>query len=170
MLDNTELELHKISEFENGTIKRLLLEAYKKYHEKYPIYLDENNKSFDECNDFFYENISIGDNCCVISTYKNETIGMCCWDPRQFPLAIIGHNCILPKYQGNGFGEKQLKQVVDKLRGKGFIKVQVSTGILDFYVPAQRQYQSIGFKETIRDEIINGEILQSSMIYYEMIL
>jgi len=162
------LEFHKISDFKSGTIKQLLHESYMSYHKKNPEYFIENDKSFSECNDFFYENINIGDNCCIITTYQDQVIGMCCWDPRKFPVAEIGHNCILPKYRGNGYGKKQLSYVIERLISAGFRKVKVSTGILDFYVPAQKQYESVGFHEIKRDQIFDNKVYQSSMIYYEL--
>ena len=43
--------------------------------------------------------------CSFITCLNDEPIGFACYDPRQGPAsAIIGHNCILPRFQRRGFG------------------------------------------------------------------
>ena len=72
---------------------------------------------------------------------------MCSWDPRNYPVVIIGHNCIKQEYKGKGFGKEQLGIALDKLRASGFKMSRVSTGIMSFFIPAQRMYVFAGFKE-----------------------
>ena len=93
---------------------------------------------------------------------------MCCWDPRNFPVAIIGHNCIKTIYKGNGFGKKQLSIALVKLKGKGFQKVTVSTGLLEFFIPAQKMYESVGFYEINRDDLNFFKNKMHAQIYYEI--
>lgn len=46
-----------------------------------------------------------------------EPIGHILWDPRNIPEYVeIGHNCIITKYKGNGFGKRQLQEAVDRIQ------------------------------------------------------
>lgn len=155
--------------YPKGTLEALLIEAYSHFHEYYPEYLEENLKSFHACDTFFYENPQIGESCSFVSEYEDQIAGMCCWDPREKPMAIIGHNCIRPKLRGKGLGVYQMRMALNHLKNKGFTKAKVSTGIMDFFVPAQRMYEAAGFKEISRDnpQKSNEPTLYDN-IYYEM--
>jgi GNAT superfamily N-acetyltransferase len=81
---------------------------------------------------------------------NNKPIGFASYDPRQKPVAIIGHNCIIPRYQKQGFGKQQLMELLNKLQQNNFNQVKVSTGDCDFFLPAQKLYLSCGFSENKR--------------------
>jgi GNAT superfamily N-acetyltransferase len=75
-------------------------------------------------------------------------IGLASWDPRAHPAyGMIGHNCILPAYQGQGYGRAQIRRVLDILRARGFQAARVTTGDHPFFRPAQRVYEVCGFRE-----------------------
>jgi len=78
-------------------------------------------------------------------------IGFASWDPRAYPAyGIIGHNCILPAFQGQGYGTAQVRRALDILRARGFEQARVTTGDHPFFRPAQRIYAACGFRETGR--------------------
>jgi len=155
--------------YPQGTLESILTEAYAPFHSRYPEYSAENLKNFKECDSFFYENPQIGEKCSFVSEYKGMVAGMCCWDPRGKPVVIIGHNCILPKLRGKGLGTYQMMMTLNFLKDKGFTKATVSTGMMDFFIPAQKMYESVGFKEVSRDTPENSnEIGLHNQIYYEM--
>jgi GNAT superfamily N-acetyltransferase len=155
--------------YPKGTLESLLIEAYSFFHKCYPEYREENFKSFNECDTFFYENPEIGENCSFVSEYEGIIAGMCCWDPRENPTVIIGHNCILPKLRGKGLGAYQMMMALNHLKDNGFTKAKVSTGIMDFFIPAQRMYESVGFKELSRDNPnTSNKLLLYNCVYYEM--
>jgi len=79
-----------------------------------------------------------------------DIIGFASWDPRQHPTGIIGHNCILPEFRGNGYGQKQVAEVLRRLQAAGFTRARVATGDLDGFLPAQKMYLACGFRETKR--------------------
>ena len=86
--------------------------------------------------------------CGFVTCLEDTAIGFASWDPRQLPeIGIIGHNCILPAFQGNSFGKKQIMRVLDILMEKGCRRVRVTTGEHFFFRPAQRMYMSCGFRE-----------------------
>lgn len=163
------LILKSLLNYPKGTLEFILIEAYSSFHERYPEYIEENLKSFNECDTFFYENPQIGENCSFVSEYEGIIAGMCCWDPRENPTVIIGHNCILPKLRGKGLGTYQMRMTLNHLKDKGFVKAKVSTGIMDFFIPAQKMYESVGFKEMRRDNPNTSykRMLYNS-VYYEM--
>lgn len=155
--------------YPKGTIESILTEAYSSFHKRYPEYLEENLKNFSECDRFFYENPQIGENCSFISEYEGILAGMCCWDPRENPIVVIGHNCILPQLRGKGLGTYQMKMLLNHLKDKGFTKAKVSTGIMDFFIPAQKMYESVGFQEVSRgNPDTSNKLMLHNLVYYEL--
>ena len=86
--------------------------------------------------------------CGFVTCLQGQAIGFASWDPRAFPAyGVIGHNCILPAFQGKGYGTAQIRRVLDILRGRGFRQARVTTGDHPFFGPARRMYESCGFLE-----------------------
>ncbi len=158
-----------ILNYPKGTVRLLLEESYKPFHMQFPEYLDDNMRLFFECDSFFYSNPEIANKCSFISEYKNNMVGMCCWDPRNFPTAIIGHNCILPIFRCLGLGKEQMSIALRILKEKGFKAAQVSTGLMEYFIPAQKMYTGVGFNELRRDLIAHVPKLHDD-IYYEIVL
>ena len=89
--------------------------------------------------------------CGFVTCLDGQAIGFASWDPRAFPAyGVIGHNCILPAFQGNGYGTAQIRRVLDILRARGFRQARVTTGDHPFFGPAQRMYEACGFGEIER--------------------
>jgi GNAT superfamily N-acetyltransferase len=59
---------------------------------------------------------------------KDFPIGYCSWDERQYPVGIIGQNCILPEYQRQGYGRKQIELIINIFNDKNFNEIIVITG------------------------------------------
>ncbi len=90
--------------------------------------------------------------CVFLSWHGRNLVGFASFDPRQAPrCGVIGHNCILPEYRGNGFGKLQVNEVIDRLTVLGTRTGKVTTHDNPFFVPAQRMYQSCGFQEMYRE-------------------
>lgn len=93
---------------------------------------------------------------------EENLVGFISWDPRQFPsYVIIGHNCVLPKYQNRGIGKYQIIEALTKFQAMDFQNVRVSTSRSQFFLYARKMYESCGFFECApyRDDGVN-------MIYY----
>jgi GNAT superfamily N-acetyltransferase len=88
--------------------------------------------------------------CGFVTCLAGQPIGLASWDPRGQPTGVIGHNCVLPAFQGRGYGTTQIRRVLDILRARGFEQVRVTTGDHPFFLPAQRMYASCGFREIAR--------------------
>ena len=128
-----------------GTIFSLLSESYT------PIWNDELEETMRKFDREVFDNPHTVGACTFITCLDGQPIGLASYDPRPGPeLAIIGHNCILPDYQGQGFGRKQIAEILRRLGDQHFAKVTVTTSDHPFFVPAQKMYQACGFKETRR--------------------
>ena len=105
---------------------------------------------------------------CVFLTWSGDRlVGFASYDPRQRPeFGIVGHNCVLPEFRGNGFGKQQVREIVRRFRAMGITLARVSTGESSFFTPAQRMYTACGFRET-RRRPWEGDPSQN-VIEYEM--
>ncbi|MFX1479610.1 MAG: GNAT family N-acetyltransferase [Promethearchaeota archaeon] len=104
-----KLKFQPISEFEGDTLYNLLTFSYTGS----PLDNDENIKQ--KWADFdieTYNNLETVDKCVFITELNNKAIGFASYDPRQKPIGIIGHNCIVPKYRGNGYGKQQILEII----------------------------------------------------------
>ncbi|MDX9971402.1 MAG: GNAT family N-acetyltransferase [FCB group bacterium] len=95
--------------------------------------------------------------------------GFASWDLRQRPeYGVIGHNCILPEFRGQGLGKLQIVEVLRRLQTLGIRTAKVSTNDHPFFVPAQRMYTACGFREMRRIPWAGNP--SAMIIEYEMAL
>ena len=158
------IEFRNISSFTKGTLYKQLVDAYS---------FNENckrnwNDMWKEYDDFFYSNLDIADKCGFITLINNIPVGHISWDPRYRPnYVIIGHNCIINEYKGNGYGKLQLQEAIRRIKEYELKKIIVTTNELT--LPAQKNYESVGFKKVSVRE--NKETpFAGNYIDYEMIL
>lgn len=86
-----------------------------------------------------------------LSWSGDQLAGFASYDPRQEPeLGIVGHNCVLPEFRGNGFGKQQVQEVLRRFRAMGIRSARTSTGDGPFFIPARRMYAACGFREVRR--------------------
>jgi len=156
-----ELKFKKVSDFKRGIQYDILVDAYsfdKKYYEEGHLRWREND-------DFFFDNPHIADMCSVITTLNDEAIGFVNWDPRNFPeYAIIGDNCIISIHNGKGYGKLQLQEAIRRITEQGVKTLFVSTN--NDLVPAQKNYESVGFKRLDNSTLAQWQIDQNGEIYY----
>jgi len=89
--------------------------------------------------------------CVFLSWSGHQVVGFASYDPRQRPESgLVGHNCILPEFRGNGFGKQQVQEIVRRFRAMGIRLARVSTCESPFFIPARRMYTACGFRETGR--------------------
>lgn len=112
---------------------------------------DELEEKIEDFDRQVFENPDTVGACTFISVLNGSIVGIASYDPQKMPeLGIIGFNCVLPEYQGRGFGEAQIKEIIRRFREAGFKKVFVRTGEHPFFAPAQKMYLACGFKESER--------------------
>jgi ribosomal protein S18 acetylase RimI-like enzyme len=135
-----EIQFRKISDFKRGTLLKLLKDAYS-FDCRYEQTFVSDWIDFDN---FFYDNLNIADKYGFFTTFDDIAVGFISWDPRNMPdYAEIGHNCIISKYKGNGFGKMQLQEAVNRIIPNDVRKIIVTTN--QNLVAAQKMYESIGF-------------------------
>lgn len=137
------IKFEKISEFPKGTLYNQLVDAYS-FNDNCKETWDNMWKEYDK---FFYDNLEkIGDKYCFITLLDGIPIGHISWDPRNRPdYVIIGHNCILTKYKGMGYGKIQLLEAIRRIKEYDVKKIIVTTNEITF--SAQKNYESVGFKK-----------------------
>ena len=135
------IEFKKVSDFNRGVLFELLKDAY-----SFDCRYEQNcNSDWQVFDNFFFDNLQIADKYGFITTLNNEAIGFISWDPRNMPeYAEIGFNCIASKYKSNGYGKMQLQEAVNRIIQNDVKKIIVTTN--DDLIPAQRMYESVGFK------------------------
>jgi GNAT superfamily N-acetyltransferase len=138
-------------EYKRGLIADLLKRSYRELLLSNPrIWKQEETKwnEFDE--DIFQYPDSVG-NSVFLTLLEKRIVGFGSYDPSQRPdFGIVGHNCILPRYRGRGFGKQQLSEILRRLQWMGIKMAQASTSSHPFFIPAQRMYVSCGFIEVGR--------------------
>lgn len=135
------IEFNKVSDFNRGILLELLKDAYSfdcRYEQRW-------YSNWQDCDNFFFDNLQIADKYGFITTLNGEAIGFVVWDPRNMPeYAEIGHNCIASKHKSNGYGKIQLQEAVNRITQNDVKKIIVTTN--DDLISAQRMYESVGFK------------------------
>ncbi len=139
------LKFSGIAEYKPGVIFSLLSQSFAE------LWNDELEEKIRQCDKEIFENPDTIGACTFISVLNGKPIGMASWNSRQGPeLGIIGYNCILPEYQGKGFGKAQIKEVFKRLKEQRFKKIIVTTGEHPFFESADKMYLACGFKEIRR--------------------
>lgn len=160
-----KIEFKKFNEFERGILYSQLVDAYS-FNENCKKTWD---KDWLEYDNYFYDNLNYTNNCGFIMLLNGEPIGHISWDPRNRPdYVIIGHNCILTKYKGNGYGHILLQEAINQIKKyEGLKKIIVTTN--EITIPAQRNYESVGF--VLKGKRKNNETpFSGDYIDYEMML
>jgi ribosomal protein S18 acetylase RimI-like enzyme len=158
-----DIKFKKLSNFKRGILYKLLSDAYS-FNYKYEVTCKEKWLADDK---FFFDDLSIGDKYCFITTLNDEAIGFLAWDPRNLPeYAIIGDNCIIPKYKGKGYGKLQLQEAVNRIIQNDVKKIFVSTN--NDLIPAQKMYESVGFIRLEISALEPWQLSQNADIYYGM--
>jgi GNAT superfamily N-acetyltransferase len=145
-----EIEFQPFRDFPAGTIARLLCDAYSEMQESNPEFWTREKMNWLEYDRQIFEFPDTVGSAGFVSVLNRIPIGMASWDPRQYPIGIMGHNCMAPGHRGKGYGKVQLREVLRILRDKGFKKVIAETGGRPFFVPAQRMYMASGFRRVGR--------------------
>ncbi len=159
------INFKKPSEFPKGTLYNQLVDAYSFNGECKKTW----DTSWKEYDDYFYDHLDIADKYCFITILDGEPIGHISWDPRHKPDYVeIGHNCILTKYKGKGYGYFQLEEAIRRIKEYNDLKkIIVTTN--ELFIPAQKNYESVGFKKI--GERDNKETpFSGKYIDYELVL
>jgi GNAT superfamily N-acetyltransferase len=142
---NNVFKFEPVTKYKRGVIFSLLQQSFA------GLWNDDLEKKTRQYDQDIFDNPDTVGACVFITCLNSNAIGMASWDPRQGPeMAILGYNCILPEYQGKGFGTSQIKEVLGQLKTAGFKKAIVTTGQHPFFAAAVKMYLACGFKEQTR--------------------
>ena len=158
-----DIKFNKVSEFNRGILYDLLSDAYS-FDDSI---IEVCKERWREDDNFFFDNLQIADSCGFVTTLNDEAIGIIFWDPRNMPeYAIIGDNCIITKHKGKGYGKWQLREAIRRITQNDVKKVFVSTN--NDLIPAQRNYEGVGFIRLDNSTLEQWQIAQNADIYYGM--
>jgi len=145
-----EVEFAAITNEAPGTITALLRTSYADLLERDPAWESE-QAGWDEYDrQIFLYRDTVGA-CLFLTRLNGQTVGFGSWDPRPGPeYGIVGHNCILPRFRGKGLGCQQLREILRRFQLLRMKVVKVSTCDHPFFIPAQRMYVAVGFREVRR--------------------
>jgi GNAT superfamily N-acetyltransferase len=147
------MDLRYTSPFERepGIIAWLLNQSYAELIRAQPELWESERKNWEETDKSVFENPDTIGACSFLTWYGTNIVGFFSFDPRPQPAyAVIGHNCILPEFRNQGFGKRQIAEILHQLRQRRIRQARVSTNDHPFFVPAQRMYISCGFVELER--------------------
>lgn len=91
-----------------------------------------------------------------MTVLEGKPIGFVSWNPTNLPESTeMGHNCIMTKYKGKGYGKRQMQEAVRRIMAQGAKKIVV--WINEICVPAQHTYESAGFQfvKRVRKHFLN---------------
>lgn len=136
-----------IENFSPGIIQKIIKTSYKGLIDYFP---DAKQRLFlqweKEDSEAFNNSETIGRHL-LFSCDGNKTIGYFSWDDREYPIGKVGQNCILPDYQGQGYGKKQIELIIQIFQDKKFNEIKAITGDHIFFMPAQKMYINCGFQK-----------------------
>jgi GNAT superfamily N-acetyltransferase len=135
-----------ISFFEKGILQKILKASYQDFFIYFPNEKKNLYQLWEREEEEVFSNPIIGDH--ILFTCINSIpIGYFSWDDRNIPIGVIGQNCIIPQYQNQGYGRKQITVIEKRLREIKFTELNVVTGDHEFFVPAQKMYLACGFQK-----------------------
>ena len=160
-----DIEFRKITEFPRGTLAALLRDGYS-FEPRFEGYWLSQWQEFD---DFFYDNPHIAECSGFMTVLEEKPIGFVSWNPTKLPeSAEIGHNCIASKYKGNGYGKRQMREAVRRIKEQGANKIIVWTN--ERLLPAQRTYESAGFQFVEKSEETICPEYAGQRMHYEIVV
>ncbi|HEY4789362.1 MAG TPA: GNAT family N-acetyltransferase [Bacteroidales bacterium] len=156
------IDFKTIDNFKPGLIQNLLKKSYAGLIECFPDDKEKFYKQWEQEDNNVFNNPNTIGKCVLFACLEGLPIGYCSWDDRQNPIGIVGQNCILPEYQRQGFGSRQIELMIEIFKGRKFTEITVITGDHEFFKPAQRLYEKCGFMERQR---FNGDLFKRIELY-----
>lgn len=133
------------------------------WNESYPG-MEEINHDIETANLFILEDESnlIG---AASIVPENELDGMQCWEIQE-NAAEIARVVINPKYQGKGFSQKLVTEILIKAKSRKFSAVHLS--VASSNIPAYKNYHKIGFKTVGEADMYGGHYFLCEFVFTGM--
>ena len=140
------IEFRPISDFKRGQIQTLIKKCYQGLIDYFPGEKERFYHQWEKEDRLAFENMETIGRHVLFSCIDTNITGLFSWDDRQFPNAVIGQNCILPDFRGNGYGAKQIEKIIKIVKNDNFKTLTAETGDHNFFIPAHKMYEKCGFK------------------------
>jgi GNAT superfamily N-acetyltransferase len=161
------LTFRPVTQYKAGIIASFLRQCYAKMLFAEPLYWQREEANWLLFDREVFGNPETVGRCVFITCLEEEEIGFGSFDPRQRPeLGIIGHNCVLPRFQGKGYGKRQILEILDRFKQMKIKQAKAITSEHPFFLPARKMYLGCGFQEKRR--LIGGPDPRYKVIEYEM--
>jgi len=145
------LRFESVTQHKPGILASLLTESYGELLSSGGHFWQDEKANWIKFDEDVFDNPTTVGQCVFLTCFNTDVVGFSSFDPRRAPsLGIIGHNCILPNFRGHGFGKEQVRETLRRMEIRSIKRVAVSTCEHPFFIPAQRMYLSLGFKESKR--------------------
>lgn len=162
------LTFKSIKQFKPGDLAKIIYVSYSDLIKSDPDRWNQEKRKWDDFDKQAFGIPAIG-KCLFVTYLDGDPIGLASYDPRQWPeVGIIGQNCILPEFRGNGYGVRQIEKILDIFRKNKVKKARVTTSEHPFFISAQKMYKSLGFTETGTKQ--GGPDPKYKIIYFELAL
>lgn len=139
------IEFKPITDFEPGQIQELTKICYLDLFGYFPNEKERFYHQWENEDRLAFQNIDTIGRHIQFSCIENNIIEFFSWDDRQFPKGNVGQNCILPSYQGQGYGTRQIKKIIEILKINNFKTLSAVTGDHIFFIPAHKMFEKCGF-------------------------
>ena len=112
----------------NGVPTRNTCTLWKDDYSFDPKFERDWHKQWEEFDDFFYDNPHIAEFSGFMIVLEGKPVGFVSWNTTNLPESTeVGHNCILTKYKGNGYGKRQMREAIQRIIAQGAKKIFVCT-------------------------------------------
>ena len=129
----------------------MLIDSYKELLSTGQQFWQDQKDSWERFDSEVFDNLTTIGQCVFLTRLDMNIIGFSSFDPRRGPsFGVIGHNCILPRFRGQRFGNHQIQETLRRLKVRSIRNAIVSTSEHPFFIPAQKMYLACGFQETKR--------------------
>jgi GNAT superfamily N-acetyltransferase len=136
-----------VSAGHEGLLAEMLMDSYRPLFEENPGW-EHLPGSFRQFDTEVFRNLETLGRCVFLTCIDGQFAGFSSFDPRQVPSgAIIGHNCVVPRFQSRGLGAAQVLETLRRMKVLGCRRATVTTSTHPFFLPARRMYKSGGFSE-----------------------
>jgi GNAT superfamily N-acetyltransferase len=140
-----------ISLYQPGTLAGLIRRSYAGLITQSPEYWEPEAPKWDDFDRQAFAHANTVGKCIFVSCLGDQPVGLASYDPRPGPeYGLVGQNCILPEYQGRGFGRLQVLEILRRFEEMKFRAARVTTSEHPFFLPAMKMYVALGFREIRR--------------------
>ena len=121
------IQFKTIEHFKPGLFQEITKKCYEPLFQYFPDKKAEFHQQWENSDKETFDNPDTIGKCVFVSCINEKPIGFASWDPRQKPLGIIGQNCILPEYQGKGFGKQLINEFILTCKKEGTLRIILET-------------------------------------------